>query len=40
VIGMADWNKMMMDCILAKDEDDFQKKKDRYVKEAIKTVIV
>jgi len=35
---MTNWNKLMMDCILAKDEEDFQKKKDKYVEEAIKEV--
>lgn len=32
------WNKMMMDCILAKDEEDFQKKKKKYVDEAEKVL--
>lgn len=30
------WNKMMMEAILAKDEKTFQEKKDAYVKEYVK----
>lgn len=35
---MPNWNKMMMECILAKDEKEFEEKKKKYVDEAIKVV--
>jgi hypothetical protein len=32
------WNQMMMDCILAKDEKEFKKAKDKYVKAAVEVL--
>ena len=34
---MANWNKMMMDVILAKDEKTLKKKKKKYVDSALAT---
>lgn len=35
---MTNWNKMMMDCILAKDEKEFEKKKKEYVDAAVEVM--
>jgi len=32
------WNKMMMECILAKDETEYQQKKKQYVEKAIEVL--
>lgn len=35
---MTNWNKMMMDCILAEDEDEFKEKKKNYVDAAVEVM--